>query len=506
MKTVLPVRERVATRLGSFLVNPRLIATLTASFIFSLSLIYFTGFDIVNPIPVSWPSIHVTGQSSPRSYRQLMRQDPSVLIPARLWRLLRLDEQYRLGHAGRGDTIALIEEPSRLDMTGINAFDRQFGLPRPVILTEDSPGAGKDNAEETLDIEWVHTIAPQARIAVITLPDTLSAGVLPFLPWLQVARDIRRLNPTVVSTSVILNGWQATAALRQFSLVGAEALSEAPFFAAAGDSGPAATFPGMLPGVISVGGVSLTPAGSLTGPRVWPGTAGGYDWLSFAQPSYQDKAVPSPWRATPDVAFVAGFPGYAINIGGVWTAGMGASFAAPILAALWATEMPDQLTANQAVSLLYRYQGTPGVFSDLGGPWSSYAGLGVPDFRRLGMHVQDQPVAGFPPGQYEGSIYFFMAMVLSLMVIMAVSLSTEAKWAAAFLNFLIMLMAFLSIGPFSSLFTSVDPLSPVLHYRIVALILSGLYVGVFTAAPVLVSFSGLSARLDGYIGRGSIDT
>ncbi|MDA8337384.1 MAG: hypothetical protein M0Z41_20765 [Peptococcaceae bacterium] len=485
--------------------NSRLVLTLAASLLFSLSLIYFSGFDLVNPVPVSWPAVHATGKSGPQGYRRLLRQYPSILTPARLRRLLGLEGRYRLTHEGRGDTIALVEEPSRLDMTGIDAFDHRFGLPPPVISTEYSRSAGQASAEETLDIEWVHAVAPEARIAVITLPDTGWPGMPPSLPWLTVARDLARLKPDVASTSVIYNGWEATAALRQFSLAGADSLFSGPLFAAAGDSGPAATFPGMLPGVIAVGGVSLPGSGGLHAPRPWPGTAGGWDWLSFPKPSYQEGVGRSTWRTTPDVAFVAGFPGYAINIGGVWTAATGASFAAPILAALWAAQMPANLTGDQAVALLYRYRGVPGVFTNPGpGAWSRSAGLGVPDFRRLAALAQ-VPVAAWPPTRYRGALYVFLTMVLSVLVIMAAGLSGGAKGAKALVCGAIIVAGWFSVGPFSSLFTSADPLSRVLHYPWAAVLVSVLYAGALTAAPVLVSFSGLPVRLNDWLHRGSRD-
>jgi len=484
----------------------RPVAALAASLAFSLSLIYFTGFDPVNPVPVSWPPVQVTGRSGTRGYRLLLRKDPSLLTPARLRRLVGLAGPYGLRHRGRGQTIALVEEPSRLDWTGIDAFDRQFGLPPPVILTRYARSAGRVSIEETLDIEWVHAVIPLARIAIITLPRSRAPDLVPALPWLAVARDLGRLKPDVASASVIFNGWEATAALRQFAVAGVDGLSSCPFFAAAGDSGPAATFPGMLPGVIAVGGVSLTAGG----PLPWPGTARGEDWLSFPRPPYQ--AGSSPWRTTPDVAFVAGYPGYAINIGGIWTAAGGASFAAPILAALWAAQMPGHLTADQAVALLYRCRKVPGAFLKPGHAGAG-SGLGIPDFRVLARELSTRlpaggskkkapAAAGFPPGRYPGPLFFLGAMALSVpVVLVAAGRGGRAPGMAVFLDCLIILAAWISAGPFSCLFTSADPLSGLLHHRWVAVTLSGVYAGLFTAAPVLVPRCGLPERLAAWLSR-----
>jgi len=72
---------------------------------------------------------------------------------------------------GSGETIALVEayhDPNLV--SDLHTFDQEFNLPDPVLTVNTQKGA-KSNvgwaAEESLDVEWAHAIAPAANILVV---------------------------------------------------------------------------------------------------------------------------------------------------------------------------------------------------------------------------------------------------------------------------------------------------------------------------------------------------
>jgi len=102
-----------------------------------------------------------------------------------------LDKLYKAGLDGRGQTVAIVDAfGSTTIQQDVAAFSFYMGLP-PADLTvigtpTESDFSGSPNAgwadETTLDVEWVHAIAPRAKIVLVVAPDNsfdnLFAGII----------------------------------------------------------------------------------------------------------------------------------------------------------------------------------------------------------------------------------------------------------------------------------------------------------------------------------------
>jgi subtilase family serine protease len=152
--------------------------------------------------------------------------------------------------------------------------------------------------EISLDVEWAHAIAPNAKILLVeansaSLSDLLSA----------VSYATSRTDVVAVSMS-----WGST----EFS--GEQAYDSyftsnygATFFVSAGDTGGVVTWPSSSGNVISVGGTTLTQTTSGYTETAWSGSGGGVS--AYEQvPQYQasvDSSLGYNYRATPDVSYNA---------------------------------------------------------------------------------------------------------------------------------------------------------------------------------------------------------
>ncbi len=253
-----------------------------------------------------------------------------------------IDRLRAAGLDGRGRTIAItgafFSPTIRVD---INRFSSTFGLPKPRYSEVVAPGTlryPKDMSttqswyiEQALDVEWVHAIAPRAKIV-----------------YVGAANDARGLDQAINEVvdkhlaDVVSNSWgmperyASKGEIRALNSVFQQAQAQGMgIFFASGDAGDnaAATghvtagFPDSSPLVTSVGGTSL--AIDASGRRLWEtgwGTTemswAGSDWTGafpggflygagggasqvYAKPAYQDGVVPGTMRSEPDVSLVA---------------------------------------------------------------------------------------------------------------------------------------------------------------------------------------------------------
>jgi hypothetical protein len=166
-------------------------------------------------------------------------------------------------------------------------------------LTATAPAYDAGWATEiALDVQWVHAIAPLARIVLIEAPD---AGVNTLAAAVGLANA---MGPGVVSMS-----FGAPEGSWTGSLDGAFAGAGMTYLAATGDNGTDVEWPAVSPRVLGVGGTSLTWTG--VAPRAetaWSGSGGGVSQY-VALPAWQGAAVPgfgsAPRRAVSDVSMNA---------------------------------------------------------------------------------------------------------------------------------------------------------------------------------------------------------
>ncbi len=360
------------------------------------------------------------------------------LGPAEIRAYYGLDALYRRGITGRGQTIAIVVSfgsPSiRADL---HRFDRAFGLPDPELriltpLGKPRPRSGGWISETTLDVEWAHAIAPEARLVLLVSPVDETEGVQGMPEFLSLERYVVQHH----LANVISQSWSATedtlfdrrgrAIVQQFHRFYQRADAQGiTALAASGDDGAAGPdlsvthlfpyrvvgYPASDPYVLAVGGTYI-PAGSggrLLGETTWSGSGGGISKF-FAEPAYQ-RSLPAAtqrllrgYRGLPDVAYNAA-PESPVLVWqqGHWVTGAGTSAATPQWAGLVA--LADQLAGRGLGSInaaLYRLAASPrygAVLRDI-----TTGGIAAPSGDPRGLHgIAFRAGPGWDPATGLGS-------------------------------------------------------------------------------------------------------
>jgi subtilase family serine protease len=253
---------------------------------------------------------------------------------------------------GAGRTIAIIDA---YDSPAVEAdlvtFSHSFGLPacttangcfkrvNQLGASTPRPSFDADWAMEiNLDVQWAHAVAPGAKILLV---EARTASFNDLDAAEQYANNDS--NATYLS-----NSWGAP------EFVGESALN--PVFTpkpgksmlfASGDSGLPASYPSAAPGVVSVGGTTISKSGSSVAETVWSGGGGGCSKYVFAAPQqkafkqYTQAGCTKGMRATPDVAAVADpATGVLVYMSSAWQGARGwfkvggTSLATPVVAAI----------------------------------------------------------------------------------------------------------------------------------------------------------------------------
>ena len=143
---------------------------------------------------------------------------------------------------------------------------------------------GDWEAEEAMDVEWAHAIAPGANIILV---EANSGSTSDLMAAVNTARNI----PGVSVVSMSWGGNELT--FNYFTNYNSYFTTPAghigiTFLAATGDSGSPASYPAFSPNVLAVGGTTLTlnSDGSYNSETGWDGSGGGISQIE-SQPSYQ---------------------------------------------------------------------------------------------------------------------------------------------------------------------------------------------------------------------------
>jgi subtilase family serine protease len=240
---------------------------------------------------------------------------PAGLDPATVKKI------YNLPAGGGHGTIAIIGAyDDKTIENDLNVFSSKFNL--PACTTKNKcfekhlmgSGMGTDAGwalETSLDAEWSHAIAPNAKILLVAAPTPSGQNFLD-------AIDFARGRSDVVAVSMSWGGAEfpeETSLDDHFKGGGKIA-----FFASSGDSGYGVSWPAASPNVVSVGGTTLgIMNGILRGETAWSGSGGGVSAYE-SEPAWQKNySIPKAQnhRAVPDVSFNAdpysGFSVYRTN-------------------------------------------------------------------------------------------------------------------------------------------------------------------------------------------------
>ena len=255
---------------------------------------------------------------------------------------------YNLPSSGGNGTIAIIGAyDDKTIESDLGVFSKQYNLQscttangcfkKHVIASGTKTNSGWA-METSLDVEWAHAIAPQAKILLVEAQTPSGANLLK-------AIDYARSQSDVVAISMSFGGQEfpeETNLDNHFT-----STNGAVFFASSGDNGSGVSWPAASPNVVSVGGTSLNVSsdGTIISEKAWSGSGGGIS-IYESQPSYQkDYSIPKAggMRSVPDVAYNADpKTGFSIYKNGDWYVVGGTSAAAP----QWAAIQSLGLSAN----------------------------------------------------------------------------------------------------------------------------------------------------------------
>jgi len=261
---------------------------------------------------------------------------------------------------GAGQTIALVDAYDDANAANdLTVFSRQFNLPscttsngcfRQLYSSGRKPAANANWAVEiSLDIQWAHAIAPQAKILLVEAPSNSLSDLLAGVDFAV------RNGASVVSMS-----WTSAELSNERNLDNHFVSTGVTFLAASGDSGTGVNYPAASPDVIAVGGTSLTldKSGNYSSESAWSGSGGGlsmYEYEPVSQAQFPIADDIHGTRGVPDVSYNANpGTGYAIydsvGISGYsgWFQVGGTSAAAPQWAALIAITNSQRVAARKA--------------------------------------------------------------------------------------------------------------------------------------------------------------
>jgi hypothetical protein len=298
-------------------------------------------------VPLVTVTSAATGSSSPPS---------TAFTPAQLTSAYGINNIKLNGVTGNGagQTIAIVtadDAPALVSSSASNfassdlaIFDKQFGLPDPpsFIKMEDYENGSYPPAdtgwslEATLDVEWTHAVAPQAKIILLEAHDVTSDSLI---NW-GVATAAGLNGVSVVSMSF---GFKELTAESEFDPVFTtpSGHSGVTFVGSTGDTGEPGLYPAYSPNVLAVGGTTLNaPSGNYTSEAAFSNGGGGISKYE-AKPSYQSSVTQSSTNRTiPDVSIVgdpnSGVAVYDSYNGGqpAWFKTAGTSVSAPLWAGL----------------------------------------------------------------------------------------------------------------------------------------------------------------------------
>ena len=254
---------------------------------------------------------------------------------------------------GTGQTVAIVDayyDPSA--SADLKTFSSKFSLPAALLTQVTQTGSTRltkipTNSgwglETSLDVQWVHAIAPGAKILLVEANSASYSDLL-------TAVDYAKTHASVVSMS-----WGSGEFSSQTSYASHFTQKNVTFVASSGDTGGAIEWPASSQYVLAVGGTSLTvnadgTYGSETG---WNGSGGGISAFE-TKPSYQQYVTQNATQRTNgDVSYNAdlntGYSVYDSNYNGSagWLQVGGTSAGAPQWAALVALANQGRATAGK---------------------------------------------------------------------------------------------------------------------------------------------------------------
>jgi len=315
---------------------------------------------------------------------------------------------YNLPSTGGSGTIAIVDAYDDPTVENdLNVFSSQFGLPPITSANFEkhmmSPPPGPNGGwalEISLDVQWAHAIAPDAKILLVEARSSSLTDLLAAVDYARTRSDV-----VAVSMSWGDNDFPTESSYDSHFI----SPYGATFFASSGDSGAGVSWPAASPNVVGVGGTTLNfnPDNSLASETAWSGSGGGVSAYENEPPYQVAYNVPGAHgkRAVPDVSYNAN-PNSGVSVydntpyqgqTGWWQVG-GTSAGAPQWAAIQSLELSasNNNFYQDAKSVNY-----PSYFRDITSGSNGYpATIGYDLVTGLGSPLTDN----FVPKTYNVSV------------------------------------------------------------------------------------------------------
>jgi subtilase family serine protease len=275
-------------------------AILLASLFFSIAALPALAYSTLSPVLRSTASAQPINGWSAHSMLRVHRaatSGPTGLSPAQI------RAAYNLPSTGGMGTIAIIDaydDPTV--QNDLSVFSNQFGLPTANFEKHMMAPSIRTNGgwalEISLDVQWAHAIAPDAKILLVEAKSNSLTDLL-------AAVDYARSRSDVVAISMSWGGGEFSSESAYDSYF--TSTYGATFFASSGDNGAGVIWPSVSPNVVAVGGTRLTFSSGSVSETAWSGSGGGISKYE-AEPSYQATYGVSGTngkRAVPDVSYDA---------------------------------------------------------------------------------------------------------------------------------------------------------------------------------------------------------
>jgi subtilase family serine protease len=279
-----------------------------------------------------------------------------------------------------------------------NFFSTTFGLPQETStdITADTnahlqivyvggakPHYNADWSQESaLDIQWIHAMAPNAKIVLIEAPSGNPSDLM--------AGD--DLAATIPGAHECSNSWSEPESAAEPTYESHFIHPGMVYYFASGDTGGARDYPPASPNVVSVAGTSLTLDGSnhRVSETTWTGSGCGKS-NCLPRPTFQDElsVLIGPSRGIADVSAV-GDPNTGVRVRwqGKWLVFGGTSSSCPIIAGIANVAGTNRDSSKAENTFIYSRRrtsdffdvttGTAGIFHATTG-WDFPTGVGVPN-------------------------------------------------------------------------------------------------------------------------------
>jgi kumamolisin len=305
-------------------------------------------------------------------------------------------------------------------LSDLTVFSENFDLPLPnatnfQVVYATSSGTSTTTApaydpgwemEISLDIEWAHAMAPNAKIILV---EAQSDSLSDLLAAVTLAGSL----VTAGGGGQLSNSWGGTEFSGETSYDSVFTAASVVYFAASGDT-PGTSYPAASSNVVAVGGTFISrnhTTGKFLEESAWVDGGGGASQME-SRPAYQnsiEKTVGGA-RGTPDLSAVAD-PNSGVWIydsnGGGWIVVGGTSVATPVVAGITNLRGTFSISSNAELTHLYGNQtqytdiktGTCGTHRATA-RWDFCTGVGVP---RWGSASAGIAMGGRAPGLDSGN-------------------------------------------------------------------------------------------------------